>query len=254
MTNTCRRALQLLRFFAIAALAAVALLPLAWLVFKVRPASFAQLFVDEPVGRWMTNSLLIAGTSTLLACILSSVAGFAIWAYRFPGRRLVVGLLVITVLLPAHTLLPGLAAATSAAGLLDSPIAVILPGSLTAFGVFLYAVSFQHLPTTTLDAARIDGANELRVWWHLAMPMVRPATAAFLLLHFLGQWNALLWPAAVLLDEPGHTLPIGLAAMAKQATYEARPDLVAAATLLAIIPPAVWFLLCEREFSEGLER
>lgn len=232
----------------------VMLLPLIVLVSRTSPSAVVELWQAEPVGRWLTNSMFIAGASTLLACLLSSLAGFALAFHDFRGRRIVLGILLAMVLLPGHTLLPGLAKATAAAGLLDSPIAVILPGSITAFGVFLYTVAFRSVSRSVVDAARLDGGGELRLWWSIALPSVLPTSAAFMLLHFLGQWNALLWPAAVLLQEGQHTLPIGIAAISSQATYEARPDLLAAATLIAILPPMLWFVICEREFADGMGR
>ena len=231
-------------------LGVVALGPIAYLAWlALRPP---LTWPDEPVLRWLTNSTLIAGTSTLAAAAVSSLAGFAVARYRFAGRRVLLAVLLATVLLPGHALLPGLAGLAQSAGLVNSPLAVILPGSVTAFGVFLYATAFARQSKSHLEAATLDGCGPLALWWRHALPLARPTTAAFLLLHFLATWNALLWPAAVLLRDDTLTLPIGLQLMASQATYEARPELVARVTLLAVAVPGLWFVLCERDFSRGL--
>ena len=243
-----------LRHLALLVLAVVMLGPLAILLGRTSPGAVVELLHREPIFTWLTNSILIAGSATIGACLISSTAGYALAFGRFTGRRVVLGILLAMVLLPGHTLLPGLAKTAGAAGLLNSPIAVIIPGAVTAFGVFLYTVAFRAIPISHIDAARLDGASELRIWWSIALPSALPTTAAFLLLHFLGQWNALLWPAAVLLQESQHTLPIGVATISTQASFEARPDLLAAATLVSILPPMLWFIICEREFADGMAK
>lgn len=243
------------------ALAAVAVLPLIWLVagaLGVRegagptPEGLERLFRSEPFGAWLLNSVFVASTQTLLAVLLCSLGGFALWAYRFRGRRVLIGALAATVIVPAHVMLPGLFMLIVQVGLLDTFFAVILPGAISAFGVFLYATSYRHVPPGLLDAARMDGCPEWRLWWSIALPIVRPTTAAFLLLGFLAAWNNLLWPAAVLVSEQRFTLPIGLSHMAAQPAYEADPAPLMAATLLSILPVVGLFFLCQREFVSGL--
>jgi ABC-type glycerol-3-phosphate transport system permease component len=257
-----RRTLRtLIRAAAVAALAAVALLPLAWLVtgaLAMRdggPPSLipmVTLFRAEPYGAWLLNSLFVACVQTLLAVLLCSTAGFALWAYRFRGRRVLIALLAGTVIVPAQVVLPGLFVLITQLGWLDTFAAVILPGAISAFGVFLFATSFRHVPLVLLDAARIDGCPEWRLWWSIALPIVRPTTAAFLLLGFLAAWNNLLWPAAVLVSERHYTLPIGLSHMASQPAYEADPGPLMAATLLSVLPVVGLFFLCQRELVSGI--
>ena len=251
---------NLLRHLLIVVLACVAGGPLAWLVVgafshggRLSLANVADLFEAEPLlGRWLVNSLLVAAAQTLLAMLLCGLAGFALWAYRFRGRTLVIVTLAAVALVPGQVTLPGLFGLTVSLGLLDTFAAVILPGSVSAFGVFLYAAAFRHVPHSLLDAARLDGASEPRVWWDVAMPAVRPTSGAFALLSFLSAWNGLLWPSAVLVGEGRHTLPIALANLAGQAPYEARPGLLMAATLIGIVPVATLFVLCQRDFTTGL--
>ncbi len=241
-------------------LAALALLPLAWLVAGAlglrdgRPTlnHFRRLLSEEAFADWLVNSLFIASAQTLLAIVLCSLAGFGLYAYRFRGRLAMIVLLAATVLVPAHVTLPGLFGLVLRLGWLDSFAAVIFPGAISAFGVFLYAISFRNIPTGLIDAARLDGCPEWRIWWSIAMPLVRPTTGAFLLLGFLSAWNNLLWPAAVLVSNQRHTLAIGLAHMAAHPAYEAEPGPLMAATLLSIVPVIGLFFLCQRDFIHGL--
>ena len=189
---------------------------------------------------------------TLATLLLCGLGGFALWAYRFRGRRAVIALLAAVALVPGQVVLPGLFGLTVSLRLLDTFAAVILPGSVSAFGVFLYAAAFRHVPRSLLDAARLDGASEPRLWWDVAMPAVRPTSGAFVLLSFLASWNNLLWPSAVLVGENRYTLPIALNNLAGQAAFEARPGLLMAATLLGVLPVIGLFFLCQRDFISGL--
>ena len=252
MSNVARHLLLVL-------LAAVAAGPLLWLVAGAfggeggpTSANFADLLRAESFGRWAVNSLFVATVQTLATLLLCGLGGFAVWAYRFRGRRAVVALLAAVALVPGQVVLPGLFGLTVNLRLLDTFAAVILPGSVSAFGVFLYAAAFRHVPRSLLDAARLDGASEPRLWWDVAMPAVRPTTGAFVLLSFLASWNNLLWPSAVLVGEGRYTLPIALNNLAGQASFEARPGLLMAATLLAILPVVGLFFLCQRDFVSGL--
>lgn len=241
-------------------LAAVAALPLAWLVAgaiglrdgELTLAHIRRLFAEEPFADWLLNSLFVASAQTLLAILICSLGGFALWAYRFRGRRVVIVLLAATVLVPAQVTLPGLFVLIARFGWLDSFAAIVLPGAISAFGVFLFAASYRHVPPALLDAARLDGCREWRLWWSIALPLVRPTTAAFALLSFLAAWNNLLWPAAVLVSRQKHTLPIGLANMAALPGYETNPGPLMAATLLAILPVVALFFVCQRNFENGL--
>lgn len=241
-------------------LAAVAALPLAWLIAgalglrdgELTLEHFRRVLAQEPLDDWLLNSLFVASAQTLLAILLCSLGGFALWAYRFRGRRAIIAMLAATVLVPAQVTLPGLFVLIARFGWLDSFAAVVLPGAISAFGVFLFATSYRHVHPALLDAARLDGCREWRLWWSIALPLVRPTTAAFTLLSFLAAWNNLLWPAAVLVSRQKHTLPVGLANMAALPGYEMNPGPLMAATLVAILPVVGLFFLCQRDFESGL--
>lgn len=234
------------------------LAPLAWVlaasVGLTRPddgaptlGAFARLLRDEHVGTWLLNSVAVAGTQALGAMLLCSLGGYALAAHQFRGRRIVIGLLVTTALLPGPVAVAGLFEVVLAMGGLNRLWAVILPGAFSVFGLFLFAAAYRSVSTSTIEAARLDGCSEPRLWWSIAHPQVAATSAAFLLLHFLGAWNALLWPATVLVGEDRQTLPVGLSNLAKTVDFEADPSLTAAAVVLSILPPMLLFALAGRD-------
>lgn len=225
------------------ALAALALVPALWVVVGASPRAFGELFATQPMGTWLANSLWVAGAQTLLAAVLCSLGGYALWAYDFRGKVAIIALLVTTALLPGPVAITGLFEMLVAVGGLDALWAVILPGAFSVFGIFLFAAAYRAVPRSRLEAARLDGCGEIRVWWSIVWPSVRPATAAFALLHFLGAWNALAWPAAVLVSEPKQTLAVALANLSQQAQFEADPALLRAAVVVAVAPVMLLFLL-----------
>ena len=232
-------------------LAVPAAVPLAWLLLASLDGggrAYGHLFATQPIGRWLANSLLIAAGQTVLAAALCGLAGFALAAYDFRGRRTAIGLLVVTALLPGPVAVPGLFAATASLGGVNTYWAATLPGAFSVFGVFLFAATFRSVPRSLLEAGRLDGCSEPRLFWSIAWPAARPTAAAFALLHFLSAWNALVWPAAVLVDEDRQTLAVALSNLARRADYEADPALLAAAVAVSVLPVMLLFWLCGREF------
>lgn len=224
-------------------LAALALVPALWVVAGATPRAFVELFATQPMGAWLANSLWVAGAQTLLAAVVCSLGGFALWAYEFRGKLALIALLVAIALLPGPVAITGLFELLLVVNGLDALWAVILPGAFSVFGVFLFAAAYRAVPRSRLEAARLDGCSEVRLWWSIAWPSVQPATAAFALLHFLGAWNALAWPAAVLVSESKQTLAVGLANVSQQAAFEADPALLRAAVVVAVAPVMALFLL-----------
>ena len=241
--------------------AGVMLLPLGWMLWAsvTRPeaagltsANFAELLDRHPFGRWVANSLFVSAAQTVLVVLTSTLGGFALAKYRFPGRRLVMGLMLGTLFLPFQVLLPAAYGLVLRLGWADSFAAVVVPGSVSAFGTFLFMQAMTKVPDELVQAARVDGCSELRIWWEVALPIVRPMVGAYTLLAFVGSWNSYLWPATVLLSESNYTLSVGLASMVGLPGYEARFGVLMAATLLGLLPLVVLFLWLQRDFVAGL--
>ncbi|MEM1012840.1 MAG: carbohydrate ABC transporter permease [Planctomycetota bacterium] len=235
-------------------LGAVVATPLVWLVTGafglpdgLTLRGFAALFRGWPMLPWLLNGMVIAGGQTLLAVLICSAAAFALSCYDFTGRRIVIALLVAAAVLPSPAVVTGLFATVASIGGVDTYWAATLPGVFSGFGVLVYFASMRSLPASLLQAGRLDGAREWRLWWHLALPALRPTTSVFALLHFLAAWNAILWPAAVLASDAKRPIAVGLSEARTSRAFEGDPTLPLSATLIALVPVAVLFAVASRD-------
>lgn len=255
------------------ALAAFSLTPLVWLVcatFKNREDFFAYtflpwgqpgrwtlenygaLFRDHPFATWLVNSLFVSCAQTVIVVALSSLGGFALAKYRFRFRRTLTLVMLATMLLPYQVVLPSLQELMYRFGWINSFAAVIVPGSVSVFGMFLFMQSMRLVPDELLHAGRVDGCSELRLWWDVALPVVRPMIGAYTLLSFMANWNSFLWPQIVLQRRELHTLPIGLANMMGMGEHATPYGVLMAGTLLSILPVVILFFVLQRDFIAGL--
>lgn len=253
--------------------AVLALVPFAWLIcaaFKPHDQIFASafvpwdnlealtlnnfelLFTTIPFARWLINSVFLASLQTVLVVTLSSLGGFALAKYRFRGKRALMFIMLATLLLPSQVLLPSSYELMYHLGWIDTYAAIIIPGAVSVFGIFLFRQSMLSVPDELLQAGRIDGCSELRLWWDVALPIVRPTIGAYTLFAFLGSWNSFLWPQVILQDDGRFTLPIGLASLISTREFETQYGMVMAGTLLSILPVAVLFFALQRDFIAGL--
>lgn len=242
-------------------LAAVAVLPLAWMVgmaFGGGPdgawslENFRVLLNNEPMGRWLVNSLFVSCSYAFLVVMLSAMGGYALAKYQFFGKGLAQVVLVGALMLPPQVLLPGSYELMDRIGWIDSYAALIVPGGVSVFGMLLFRQAMMAVPDDLLSAGRMDGCGEFRLWWGVAMPMVGPMVGAFTLMSFISAWNAYLWPQIILQDQGKFTLPIGLANLSGLPGYQANQGLLMAATLLSVLPAAALFLILQRDFVAGL--
>jgi putative chitobiose transport system permease protein len=132
----------------------------------------------------------------------------------------------------------------------DTLYSLILPGISSAFNIFLLRQAFKTIPDDLIDAARIDGASELRIWSGILLPNIRPALASAAIFTMIGSWNALLWPVLMLNTRERYTLPVGLLALRGQFSFDFR--LIAAGAIIAIIPILVVFIALQKQFVKGM--
>src|SRR5687768_13651934 len=207
--------------------------------------NFVSLFRKEPFGRWLLNSLFLSSTVTVLVVTLSSLGGFALAKYRFWGKKPLMLIMLMTMLLPGQVMLPGASKMMYELGWMNSYWAIVLPGAVSVFGMFLFSQAMQAVPDELLQAGRVDGCSEFRLWWEVALPIVRPMLGAYTLLSFLASWNSFLWPQIVLQDEDKYTLPMGLTGMIGITEYETQYGVLMAGTLLAVLPVMVLFFVLQ---------
>jgi ABC-type glycerol-3-phosphate transport system permease component len=214
--------------------------------------NYRQLFRKEPFAVWMVNSVFLSATHTVLVVTLSSLGGFALSKYRFAGKRPLMLIMLITMLLPSQVLLLPNYELMYKFGWLNSYLAILVPGAVSVFGMFLFMQAMKAVPDELLQAGRVDGCSELRLWWEVALPIVRPMIGAFTLLSFMGTWNSFLWPQVVLHDPDKYTLPIGLSNMVNLPEYQVHYGILMAGTLLSILPVVLLFFVLQRDFIAGL--
>ncbi len=214
--------------------------------------NYRWLLGEEPFLRWMFNSLFLASAHTVIVVALSSLGGFALAKYQFPGKRVLMFVMLATMLLPSQVLLPSSYELMYHIGWLDTYAAIIVPSAVSVFGMFLFMQAMRAVPDELLQAGRVDGCSELRLWWDVALPIVRPMIGAYTLLSFMGSWNSFLWPQIVLQSSEHFTLPIALTSMIGLPEYEAPIGGLMAGTLLSILPVALLFFILQKDFIAGL--
>jgi ABC-type glycerol-3-phosphate transport system permease component len=254
-------------YVVLVAIAAMMLTPMVWLVaasikgpddlfhytfFAPRASTinFEILFKRVPFARYFLNSCFIACTAVLVQLFFSSLGGFALARYQFAGKRMVVILMLATLLIPGQVLMAPLYELIYRLGLVDSYAGLIVPGAVSVFGMFLFWKSMLQIPEDLMQAGRIDGCSEFRLYWNIAIPVSRPMIGAFTLLAFMGAWNSFLWPQIILHTTERFTLPIGLNQMVS--LYAREYGAMLAGTLLAVLPVVGMFFLLQKEFIAGL--
>ena len=200
--------------------------------------------------RWFANSLLVAAITTASVAFFDSLAGYTLAKFRFPGQTIIFIAILSTLMVPTEMLVIPWYVMAIDLKWTDSYWGIMFPGVISAFGVFLMRQFFMGVPNDLLDAARLDGFSEFRIFWKIALPLVKPAVAALCIFTFLGNWNAYIWPLIVIRSEEMRTLPVGIAFFSSEANNAFH--LVMAAAALATIPVLVIFVIFQRQIIKGV--
>src|SRR5581483_774468 len=233
-------------------------IPIQWIPPVWQPGNYAQAlfeprFSGYSISSFMLNSILVAFVTSLLAIGLSTFVGYGFAKFRFRGRDGMLWGMLSTTLLPFSSVIIPLYLIMRALGLLDNLWALIIPFALTGQSIFLARQFILSLPSELIDAARIDGANELQIFIQIVFPLLGPAIATLGILTFLFSWSQFLWPLVVLSSQEHFTLPLGLSLMGLGSTFLVDYHLWMAAATIAVLPPLVFFLILERPYLRGLE-
>jgi len=212
--------------------------------------NYREVLEETSYTRWFLNSLIIAGITTASVAFFDSLAGYTLAKFRFPGSFVIFVLILSTLMVPTEMLVIPWFMLSIEMGWTDSYWGVMFPGVISAFGVFLMRQFFMGVPNDLIDAARIDGFSEFRIFWTIAMPLVRPALAALCIFTFLGNWNAYIWPLIVVRSDEVRTLPVGIAFFSSEAGSAFH--LIMAAAALATIPVIVVFLIFQKQIIRGI--
>ena len=195
------------------------------------------------VGRAFINSIELTAGSVLLQLLICSWCAFALATMKFKGRQLIFYIILATMMLPGFTMIvPSYRVATSLK-LVNHFLGLILPGSASAFGVFLLRQYFIRIPNDFFEAALMDGANQMKIWWQIAMPLAKPSLAALAIFSFIAVWRDLQ-------KEELFTLPIRIFFMKSYFTHD-YGSIMATSFIVALVP-VVFFLFFQRQFIEGM--
>ena len=266
MTKALRWTLlyALLLFFAL-----VSVGPFLWLVSTSLKSGnvFAyppQLLPEEPtleayitvwnaqdMPRFLWNTVLITFWGVFANVALSSTAGYALARVRFPGRNIIFGLILSTLVLPDTVGIIVNFITLARLGLINTIIGVVLPYAVVAVNIFIMRQAFIGIPSELEDAARIDGASAFGIWWRIMLPLVRPALMTVVIFQFVNMWNLYIWPLIVLQDPDKYPLSVAIASLT-QGELSLNFSNIAAATVISIIPVIILFLALQRYFIEGL--
>jgi putative chitobiose transport system permease protein len=214
-------------------------------------ANYERVLKALPIPRFFINSVIVSTTTSLLNVLVSALAAYPLAKMRFAGRGAIFYALLATLIVPAQlTYIPSFVLAVNVFHYYDTLPALIFPGLVSAFNIFLLRQAFRGVPNDLLDAARVDGAGEWRIWWQVLLPIVRPSLAAVAIFTFVTSWNDFLWPSLMLHTREGMTLPVGLAAL--QGFFSADFRSIAAGVTLTVLPILLFFVVAQRWFVRGL--
>jgi len=225
--------------------------PPTWLPNDPTLGNYGKLFDRLDFPTYFVNSASVAVLTTVGNLLFCSAAGYALAKLPFPGKRLLFGIVLGTLMVPSIVTIVPLFVLSSNLGLVNTLTGLILPYLAQAFGVFLMRQFIQSIPNDLLEAARIDGASELRIYWQIVLPLCRPALATLGILTFLASWNNFLWPLVAATTEDKYTLPVALALYAigqNRTEY----DLLLAGAVIVVLPVLIVFVLLQRHFVRGI--
>lgn len=208
----------------------------AWFDYRIVPA--------------LWNSLVVAAVSTVLGLLLTIPAGYAFAKLRFTGRERLLRLLIAALVVPGQVTMLPLFLMLKEVGLVNSYAGVVLPGLAGIFAILFVRQATLAIPDDMLDAARLDGAGEARIFVDLVLPLLAPVTVTLALFMFLGSWNDFLWPLIVLADQHRYTLPVAVAAIAREHAQDG--ELMMAAAVVTTLPVLLLFLALQRYYITGL--
>jgi multiple sugar transport system permease protein len=264
-----RRTKSVLVHCALVAGAIVALFPLLWMIsasFMTRgeattlpphvvPHAFTldhyrQLFVRLNIGRAFLSSTIVALMVTAFSVLLNSMAGYAFAKLRFGGRDRLFGLLLTGIVIPPQVGMLPLFLFLKQIHLVNTWWGVALPSFATVFGIFLIRQFMLSVPQELIEAARIDGASELRIYWSVVMPLARPILATLATFMFMTAWNDFMWPLIILSDQSRYTLPVALANLSGEHALDV--ELMMAGSVVTVIPVVLLFVFLQRYYIAGL--
>jgi putative chitobiose transport system permease protein len=214
-------------------------------------ANYVRVWNQLPMGNFFVNSVLVTMSTVVLNLLFTSLAAYPFAKMNFRGRDLIFYLLLATFIVPPQlTFIPSFVLAVNVFHYYDTIFALIFPSLATVLNIFLLRQAFKSVPNDLIDAGKIDGASELRIWWQILLPIIRPTLATVAIITFVNQWNDFFWPSLMLHTRTNMTLQVGLAQLQGMFTSDSRG--IAAGVVMSILPILILFIALQRQFVHGL--
>lgn len=212
--------------------------------------NFTVLWRRHPLFTWLGNSLFIAIVGVAITVFANLLCGYTFAKFNFPGRNILFFAILGALMIPIQVILVPEFLITAWLGLLNSPWGVILPRAAEAFGIFMVRQFMVSIPDELIEAARLDGAGEFRIFTRIVLPLSRPIIAVLVIFTFMWRWNDFAWPLVVLTDHDAYTMPLGLNLLRGEVNPEWGQ--VMAMALIGLLPMLLIFLLFQRYLIQGI--
>ena len=224
-------------------------IPPEWFPKKPTMENWERLF-RMPAFRWLINGTFVSFITMSLVCLTSAMAGYSLSKKQYPGQKFIFWMFVAVMTLPKQILLVPLFTIISKLNWIDTYKGLIAPAVGWPFGVFLMKQFTQTLPTELLEAAKIDGCSEWRIFWNIVIPLVKPGLGALAIFTFMSSWNDYFWQLIVIRSTPMKTLPLGVAGV--QLEHATDYGILMSGATLSSLPMIIIFLLFQKYFTQGI--
>lgn len=211
---------------------------------------YVTLFSRLHLAGYLFNSIILSITITLISLFFNSMAGYAFAKYRFRGRDRLFRLLVAEMVIPAQVTSLPLFLMLKKVGLINTYFGVIVAGMATIYGIFLIRQYALTIPDSLIEAARMDGASDFKIYWSVVLPLCKPILVTLAIFTFMGTWNDFFWPLIVLTDDSMYTMPVALAILAGEHVQDT--ELMMAGSVITILPVLIVFIALQRYYIQGI--
>ena len=214
--------------------------------------NYVEITQVVDLGRAYLNSLVVTGLTVFGILFTSSMAGFAFAKYQFPGRNVLFTMVLATMMIPFFVSLIPVFYIIKQFGWVNNYGGLILPGLVSAYGIFMMRQFIMTLPDELMDAARMDGASEFRIYWQIIIPLTGPALVTLGVFNMVGVWNSFLWPLLVVQSPELNTVPLALNSLRTYGMEAKVLNLQMAGTVASVIPTLIAFVFLQRYFTRGI--
>ncbi|HMB21204.1 MAG TPA: carbohydrate ABC transporter permease [Anaerolineales bacterium] len=213
--------------------------------------NYVRVWKMLPMASFFMNSIVATVSNVLLNVTVAALAAYPFAKMKFRGRDAIFYFLLSTLVVPAAlAAIPSFILAVKVFHYRDQLISLVLPNMVSVFNIFLLRQAFKAVPNDLIDAAKMDGAGEFRIWWSILLPIVRPSLAAAAINQFVFMWNEFFWAQLMLPTMTHRTLPVGLLALQSGFVSDSRG--MAAGVVITVVPILIFFILLQKQFTQGL--